>query len=100
MSANPFVTLEARVNSAVLRRLANAEATYQGGQPFGVIFNREPVDQLGIVESYQPTCGLMLSLVPGIAQGSAITVAGRSWTVVGGLEPDASGWATLHLREA
>lgn len=95
----PFASLERRVNSAVARRLANAMATIGAGEPFGVVFERQAVDILGVVGGASPSAGFELLHAPDIAFESAMAIDGKPYVVVGGLEPDASGWVTVQLRE-
>ncbi|MNY83478.1 hypothetical protein D3C86_2262800 [compost metagenome] len=35
---------------------------------------------------------LYLSWTPGLAQGSKLTIDGKTYTVAGGVQPDSSGW--------
>ncbi|MDM0011984.1 hypothetical protein QTH87_05965 [Variovorax sp. J22P168] len=95
-----FASIEQRINRAVGGRLCNASARVGDGEPFGVIFERERADPLGLVEAAVPTISFARHLAPGLGLQSSIAVDGRPYLVVGGLEPDASGWLTLQLREA
>lgn len=95
----PFAALERRVNAAVERCLANAEATLNGGEPFPVLFDRAGVEELGMA-SYAPRVSFDLSRAPGVVQTSVLLIDGTAYTVVSDVQPDSSGWVTLELREA
>lgn len=90
----------AMVNQGVASVLADSMAVYQGGEPFAVIFERAAVDPLGLVESAGPTASFHGALAPGLQYDSELTINGTAYRVVGGLEPDASGWLTVSLRLA
>lgn len=94
----PFAALEARLNRAVGSRLPNAEAVYQGGLPFGVIFDTNAATWEEGVESVGPQAAFLLSLAPGLKQDHTLTIGGTPYKVTGGLKPDSSGWATVQLR--
>lgn len=96
---NPGAERAARVRSAGVRHLANASCVFDAGLPFGVIFSRKPKDALGIVGGYAPACSFSLSNAPGLAQGGQLQIDGVAYEVVEPVEPDASGWVTLQLRE-
>jgi|APLak6261690937_1056196.scaffolds.fasta_scaffold08975_1 hypothetical protein len=96
MALNPFATLEQRVNTAVLGRLANAQAVYQGGEPFAVVFDSGATEMFGADGDVADLPGYAVSLylgkAPGLAQGSKLTIDGKTYTVAGGVQPDSSGW--------
>lgn len=94
-----FATLEARLNRAVGRHLPNAEAVFNGGEPFGVLFDRLPVETLEAVASYVPRVSFDMALAPGLKHQSVLIIDGERFKVVSGVEPDHSGWVTLDLRE-
>lgn len=95
----PFAQVEALVNTGVQSVLANAVATWQGGQPFGVIFARGQRDSFGEVATGAITCSLSLANAPGLAQGGELVIDGQAYEVAGPVQPDASGWAALQLRK-
>jgi hypothetical protein len=98
MTLAPFAALQARANRAVLSRLANATATYLGGQPFGVLFERTPAEPFGeVVEASARTCSLDEAMVPGIEQGSVLVIDGAAYRVSSGAEPDETGWLQLQV---
>lgn len=99
-SSTPFTSIEAAINREVGRALANAEARLDGGEPFAVIFDRELVNPLGLVEASSPAASFDLAMAPGLRRGSRLYIAGSRFEVCGGLEPDISGWVTVQLREA
>lgn len=97
MPLAPFATLEQRANAAVLGRLANATATYQGGEPFAVVFDSGAAEFMGadgtVADLPEYTVSLYLGKTPGLAEGSELTIDGTVYTVAGGVQPDSSGWA-------
>jgi hypothetical protein len=96
MTLSPFATLEQRVNTAVLGRLANAQAVYQGGEPFAVVFDSGAAEAYGetgdVVDLPEYAVSLYLGKAPGLAEGSKLTIDGKIYTVAGGVQPDSSGW--------
>lgn len=100
MTRNPFARIAQRIGATVERRLANAVATWQGGDPFGVLFERRALGVLGdAVGGHAVSCGLQLFHVPGICQGAILEIDGVAWRVAEPVQPDESGWATLSLGE-
>lgn len=95
----PFAQVEALVNTGVQSVLANAVATWQGGQPFGVIFAQGQRESFGEVATGAITCSLPLSSAPGLAQGGELVIDGVAYEVAAPVQPDASGWAALQLRK-
>ncbi|RYF54921.1 MAG: hypothetical protein EOO27_22450 [Comamonadaceae bacterium] len=93
---NPFAAQEQRVNSAVLGRLANAQAVYQGGEPFAVVFDSGAAgmfdDEGDVADLPEYAVSLYLGKAPGLAEGSKLTIDGKGYTVAGGVQPDSSGW--------
>ncbi|MCW5648354.1 MAG: hypothetical protein KIS62_01275 [Ramlibacter sp.] len=97
----PFAAIQAGINAGVGQLLANAIATWQGGEPFAVIFERAPMAVLGEVMGAGPRLSVDAALLPGVAQGSVISIDGTDFEIVGAIEPDESGWLNdLALREA
>ena len=99
-SLAPFAAAEARLNAAVQRRLSNAMASWQGGQAFGVIFERSPLEGfLGdAVTTDSKTVSMCVANAPGIAEGStALVLSGQPCEVTGPVVADASGWATFPI---
>lgn len=99
MSLAPFAALESRLNSAVQKRLANATATYQGGAPFGVLFDRTPADPFGngAVDSAGYSAAFVAANAPGLAEGGTLVIDGVNYTVASGVQPDAGGWVTVTV---
>lgn len=97
----PFTALESRINAAVGARLSNALATFNGGEEFGVVFDRVPVQLVdGYAESAGPEASFDIARTPALAYSSVLLIDGVSYVVTGGLEPDQSGWVTVQLRKA
>lgn len=94
----PFAQVEALVNTGVQSVLANAVATWQNGEPFGVIFARGQHSSFGEVATGAISCSLPLACAPGLAQGDELVIDGARYEVAGPVEPDASGWVALQLR--
>ena len=98
MTIAPFAALEARVNIAVQHRLANATATYQGGEPFGVIFEREGADPFGqAVDAAALSVAYCVGNTPGVREGSELVINGVAHKVSGPVQPDAGGWVVLSV---
>lgn len=94
-----FATLEARLNRAVGRHLPNAEAVFNGGEPFGILFDTNAARWEEGVESVGPQAAFLLSLAPGLKQDQNLTIDGTPYRVTAGLTPDSSGWVTVQLRK-
>lgn len=100
MCTAPFSRSEQRVNRAVQARLSNAMCCVDGGLPFPVLFEREPKGALGVFAGYAPSVSFALHSAPAVSQRSQIEVQGVAvYEVTESVEPDASGWVTLQLRE-
>lgn len=99
MVLNPFAAHEARVNRAVESRLANAVATYQGGQAFGIVFDRDRsgVFDANTVDMASLTAGFYLANTPGLAAGSELVIDGVVHKVSGQVQPDAGGWVNVSV---
>lgn len=88
-----------RANAAVLRHLANARATWQGGAEFGVIFDIDGEEVFSdAVTAVRHSVSLCVANASGIAEGSTeLAINGQSCRVTGAVVPDASGWATFPI---
>lgn len=95
----PFAGVERLVNAGAVALLANAVAQVDGGEPFGVVFERAPAVFDAMVESTGPTASFDLAKAPSLAMDSPLVIDGVTWFVAGGLTPDASGWVTVRLSE-
>lgn len=94
-----FARAQQRVNRAVARTLANALATFNGGQPFPVLFDEPfaaPFD--GQVDSTAPACTGLAEHLAGLDRGAAITINGKSYRV-DMAQPDGTGMVRLTLFE-
>lgn len=94
----PFAQVEALVNTGVQSVLANAVATWQGSEPFGVIFAKGQHSAFGDVAAGVISCSLPLACAPGLAQGDELVIDGARYEVASPVQPDASGWVALQLR--
>lgn len=94
-----FADLEARVNAACARYLANAVASYNGGPEFGVLFERGVSDApFGeVVDAATHQASYQASHTPGISAGHELLIDGTAYTVSGPVQPDSSGWLDLTL---
>lgn len=95
----PFAQVEVLINTGVQSVLANAVATWQGGEPFGVIFACGQHEAFGEVATGAIACSLPLACVPGLARGDELVIDGVPYEVAAPVQPDASGWAALQLRK-
>lgn len=99
MSLSPFASLEARVNCAVLSRLANADAVYEGGQPFGLVFDEVAAEDglSGTSTAVERTASFDGVHAPGIVQGARIVIKGTTYIVSTDPVPDSSGWVEFQV---
>ena len=98
MTLAPFAALESRLNGAVQKRLSNATATYNGGAPFGLLFDRSPADPFGgAVDVAACTAAFCLANAPGLAEGGELVINGTAYIVASGVQPDAGGWVSLTV---
>lgn len=89
---------QARINGAVERAHANASATYQGGEPFGVLFDRTASEPYGqAVDVAALTVGYCVANTPGVREGSELVIDGVVHVVNGPVQPDAGGWVSLSV---
>lgn len=87
---------QARINCAVERAHANATATYQDGEPFGVILDRSASDSFEpAVDAAQITVAYCVANTPGVREGSELVIGGVVHKVAGPVQPDAGGWVQL-----
>lgn len=93
----PFASLEARVNGSVLKSLANKTLSIDHVNIDGVF--KDPFEEVGFVESSNPTFETLESNLHCIEQGSMAEEmsTGQQWEVVG-IEKDGTGMAKLELR--
>lgn len=75
--------------------MPGSRAAVFGGNDIVVLFDNAFLDSNGIA-SRDPFAHARETDVPGIAQGSAITIAGTAYTV-SGIEPDGEGVLLLQL---
>lgn len=102
MTLSPFAALESRLNSAVFKRLANAEVSVNGAEAVGGIFDNGyavgAVGPLGMGGT-QPSVVLMGSAVPAQPVGLTVSVSGVDY-VIANAEPDGAGTTRLLLEAA
>lgn len=99
-STAPFAAVDALINQGVSQTLANATASWQGGKPFGVVFNRTPLD--GYLDhaatAERHTVAMCVANAPGIAEGSTgLLIGGQPCQITGPVVADASGWAVFPI---
>ena len=99
MTLAPFAALESRLNGAVQKRLSNATATHQGGEPFGVLLGREGVEPFGAqaASAAAITASFSVAHTPGLVEGSELVLGGVVHLVSGQVQPDESGWVTVSV---
>lgn len=98
MSIAPFAAIELRLNRAVQARLANASAVYQGGEAFGVLFDRTAQAPFGeALDAAQPSAAFCIANTPGLTQGSELAIDGVVHIVAGQVQPDAGGWVVVDV---
>jgi hypothetical protein len=95
----PFAALEASVNDAVRRHLANATADFGGGVVVDVEFGKQSADAFGIVAGSALTLRVVSVLVPGIGVDDSVSISGTAYTIVH-VDDDGSGMITMRLEEA
>ncbi|WP_299078924.1 hypothetical protein [uncultured Paraglaciecola sp.] len=93
----PFASLETRVNDSVLRRLANKTLTIDHVDVDGIF--KDPFEEVGFVESSNPTFETLESNLDCIEQGSMAEEmsTGKQWEIIG-IEKDGTGIVKLELR--
>lgn len=87
------------LNASVPAVLANATAVYNGGGPFGVLFDRSPADPFGTgaVDSARHDVSFVAANAPGLAEGGTLVIDGAAYIVATSVQPDAGGWVTLSV---
>ncbi len=98
MDINPFAALEARINAAAERRLANVSVVYQSGAAFGALLSRSQAEPFGgAVDVAGLSVAYCVVNTPGIAEGSELILDGIPHVVTGPVQPDAGGWVELSV---
>ena len=98
MAVAPFAQAMADLGTEVESMLANATATYQGGEPFGVLFDRTASDPFGqAVDVGALSVGYCVVNTPGVREGSELVIGGVVHVVNGPVQPDAGGWVNLSV---
>lgn len=97
----PFAALEARTVQAVMRRLANVDATLNGVVVRGIFDNGYTRGDVGTINmaGTQPMLTLATADVPANPVGKPCVVGATSY-VVGAHEPDGTGMSVLMLERA
>ncbi len=92
-----FAALEATVNGAVLRHLANAQVVVAGTTVRGIFDNPAAVAQLGMgMADVSPTVKVASSALPADPVGQEILVNGVPYTIIAP-SPDGTGLTVLTL---
>ncbi len=96
---SPFADIEDMLNRDTVGMLANATATWQGGEPFGVLFVRKPAGVFGgdAVDMASCTVGYCVANTPGMVAGAELVIGGVAYKVTGQVQPDAGGWVDLTV---
>lgn len=98
-----FARSVARLNASVERCLSNAQAVWNDGTPFGVLFDRNHEEDFmeDAVTAVRHTVSLCVANAPGLAEGSkGLVVDGMAYLVTGPVVPDSGGWATFTVMPA
>ena len=98
----PFAAVSALINQGVGQLLSNATASWQGGGPFGVLWDTQQQDDGGYLPEVATipvhTVSLCVANTPGIAEGSTgLTVGGKTCRITSPVVPDAGGWASFTV---
>ena len=98
MTTAPFASAMHMLNASVPAVLANATATYQGGAPFGVLFDRTASDPYGqAVDVAALEVSYCVANTPFVREGSELVIDGVVHVVIGQVQPDAGGWVNLSV---
>ena len=98
MTTAPFASAMHMLNASVPAVLANATATYNGGAPFGVLFDRTASEPFGqAVDVAALEVGYCVANTPGVREGSELVIDGVVHVVTGPVQPDAGGWVNLSV---
>ena len=104
MSAAPFAAVDALISEGMESLLTDSTATYQGGQPFGVIMERGQTDAFGgggvVVDAPEVACSFHIRHTPGLTEGGELVINGVRHRVGQGVQPDSSGWVTVQVFAA
>lgn len=95
--ASTFATLEDRLQQAVFARLANAEASLDGGEPFPVIFDSPYVEGFGGMATRKPQALAPSASVEAITSSSLLVIKGITYRVTSP-QPDGLGFTNLMLQ--
>jgi hypothetical protein len=100
-TTNRFATLEAKANAALLRHLANAQATVAGVAVVGMFEDAYALGQAGPfgIATTQPRLTLATTAVPANPVGQACVVGSGTYTVAEH-QPDGTGISVLLLEVA
>lgn len=90
-----------RVRTSAQASHANVLCSVDGAPQFAAIFRSKPKEALDIYSGSAPTLSFALVCAPAVGQGSVVVVEGVGrFEVAHPVEPDATGWLTLQLRDA
>lgn len=100
----PFARLESRLNAAAGARLANAQASINGGAAIAGFFDQRAADVLAYAQGLQPQFQCPESLAGNVLEDDAIEISTDAAVVqfsgrVSRIVPDGTGWLTLSLQE-
>lgn len=96
-----FAILEARTNDAVMRRLANARGSLDGGADFPVIFDRGHVELAGgEISGNRPLATVLSTDVAACTPNTSTFSIGSANYTVRDAQPDGAGMTVLVLEVA
>ena len=90
-----FAAIEQKINSAVIKRLSNAQANFGGGLLVDGIFDAFPVDTYE-VQSNNPVFQCNESEVSTVLRGASVVINSITYTVENKISNKA-GWMLLEL---
>lgn len=91
-----FEDLEAGVDDAVIEVLANADVSINGGPTIRGIFDRNPEQALGMVDTPVPVVSISESAAESVERDAEVLINGATLYRVIGIESD-GGLVTLRL---
>ncbi len=94
--AATFAAVESRINSAVIRHIANVTADFGGGLLVDGVFDATYANALGIGGT-QPVLLCKAGEVTSVTRGDVVTLNGEAFSVAE-KKPDGTGMVTLVLE--
>lgn len=101
--ATPFAALESRLNAAASARLANAQASINGGGAIAGFYDERGADVLSYAQGSRIQFQCAESLAGNVLEGDAIQISNDSAEelfvgTISRIDPDSTGWLVLSLQ--